>query len=185
MPRMTGDRVLGLVCLAGGALLLAVWIPLDVETGIAETVRRRVVLGDSLAPTAAGVVILLAGLLLTFGPGEGEDGLARDHLRYLASVGGVLVLSLLVMRHAGPAIAGLAGLMDPGLGDYRALRDTAPWKHLGLALGGTGMVAGLIGVIEGRLSLSAVLVALAAVAGIVAVFDLPFDDLLLPPNGDV
>jgi hypothetical protein len=84
------------------------------------------------------------------------------------------------MRWFGPVLAGV--LMEGG---YRPLRDTAPWKHLGFLFGGAGMIAAMISMVEGRVTLRAVLVGLAAAIGLIIIYDLPFDDLLLPPNGDV
>ncbi len=46
------------------------------------------------------------------------------------------------------------------------------------------MVFGLISLVEHRLSWRRAGAALLAVAALIVVYDLPFDDLLLPPNGD-
>jgi hypothetical protein len=55
--------VLGLVVLALAGLVF--WaISADVQTGVVETVRRRRVIGDALAPMAAACVLLAGGLLL-------------------------------------------------------------------------------------------------------------------------
>ena len=43
----------------------------------------------------------------------------------------------------------------------------------------------MIAFVEEQLSWRAMLIALAAVAGIILLYDVPFDDILLPPNGDV
>ena len=69
--------------------------------------------------------------------------------------------------------------------EYRLLRDTVPWKYVGFASGGFVIVAGASSVVEGRFSRSAALAGIVAVLLIIALYDLPFDDLLLPPNGDV
>lgn len=172
---------LGLVCLVFALVIAALWVPLDVETGLIEKVRRRVTIGDALAPTVAAAFIGLGGLLLMLAPGRnGDERLSGRNLRFLALLLSGLVAALLLMRWAGPlAVA----VLDAG--EYRLLRDTAPWKWIGFALGGFALVAGLIVWIEGRLSLRALLVAAGAVLALIAVFDLPFEDLLLPPNGDV
>jgi hypothetical protein len=47
------------------------------------------------------------------------------------------------------------------------------------------MVGGLISYIEGHLRIRSFLIGLGSALALVAVYDLPFDDLLLPPNGDV
>jgi len=52
---------LGWLGIALCGLMLFVWIPLDVDTGIIEKVRRQVTLGDSFAPTVAALIIGLGG----------------------------------------------------------------------------------------------------------------------------
>ena len=85
------------------------------------------------------------------------------------------------MRWLGPLAVELFGAE----GSYRALRDTAPWKHLGFVAGGTLLVAGLMALVEGRLTMRGVVIGLLATFALILLYDLPFDDLLLPPNGDV
>ena len=41
-----------------------VWIPADVESGVVETFRRRIVIGDAMAPTAVAVGMIVAAFLL-------------------------------------------------------------------------------------------------------------------------
>ena len=47
------------------------------------------------------------------------------------------------------------------------------------------MIFCMISFVEQRITWRALWVALAAVIGIIVLYDLPFDDVLLPPNGDV
>jgi hypothetical protein len=47
------------------------------------------------------------------------------------------------------------------------------------------MIAGSVAQIEGRITLRVLLIACLAVAVLIAIYDLPFDDLMLPPIGDV
>ena len=68
--------------------------------------------------------------------------------------------------------------------EYRLLRNEVPWKYLGFALGGTCVVTGLIALVERKVSLRAAAFGVFCGAVIIAAYDLPFDDLLLPPNGD-
>ena len=91
----------------------------------------------------------------------------------------ICAAGILAMRYAGPLIA--AGQE----GGYRPLRGTAPWKYIGFALGGGGMVAALVTLVEGRLRWTALATAAFAVIAIILLYDMPFEDLLLPPNGDV
>lgn len=170
---------LGLLTILLACFLIFVWVPLDVETSYVEKVRRRLTIGDAMAPTVAGVILAIGGLLTILRPGP-KAGVTATNLKFL----GILLLTLFgafaVMRWAGPALAGV--LTEVG---YRPLRDTAPWKYLGYFLGGTFMIAGLITLGAGQFRWVHLGIALLAVSVLIAIYDLPFDDLLLPPNGDV
>jgi hypothetical protein len=178
--RFNSDQWLGLFASLGAVLLIFVWVPLDVETGLVEKVRRQLTIGDALAPTVAGVVILLGGVLCFARPNAGDPKLGADNLRWLAVLVASITLSLLVMRYVGPALVEL--ITEPS---YRALRATPPWNYIGYLLGGTVLIAGLNAAINGRLRPRAVLVGFAASLIIAMLYDLPFDDLQLPPNADV
>jgi len=64
------------------------------------------------------------------------------------------------------------------------MRATYPYKLIGFVLGGFALVFGLSALIEGQIRTSRAILALITVAILVAVFDLPLDSVLLPPNGD-
>ncbi|MEM8591356.1 MAG: hypothetical protein AAGF13_02405 [Pseudomonadota bacterium] len=164
-------------------LAIFVWVPLDTDTGLIERVRRRVTIGDALAPTIALAIIALGGLLLLISDrnSDTQPSMRPANLTYAATFLAALLATFALMRWAGPAAVSLLGPDEP----YRLLRDTAPWKWIGFALGGTGLITGLIATIERRFTLRALLVGLGFTAALIALFDLPFDDLLLPPNGDV
>jgi len=120
-------------------------------------------------------------LLLPRGAAHAEPTLTFALVLCLIALLGGLARVLLMMRWAGPLASWVAG----SEAEYRLLRTTAPWKWIGFALGGVTLVTGTIAAIERRLTLRAWLIGIGAVALLIAVFDLPFDDLLLPPNGDV
>ncbi|MEO1550654.1 MAG: hypothetical protein AAFR93_09510 [Pseudomonadota bacterium] len=175
------NTVLGLLCVAFGAGLFLLWIPMD--TGSAYLVKQRgqLSLGDALAPGFAASLLALSGLLLLLGPKAADvKRLTTGHLRFLGVVLALVVASLLVMRWAGPLLASILAEED-----YRVLRDTAPWKHIGFVAGGSLLVSGLIAVVERGWTWRAAAIGLGAALAIIALYDLPFDDLLLPPNGDV
>ena len=172
--------LLALTSIAAACVIIFVWIPLDSGTGYIEKVRRQVNIGDALAPTLAASFVLLGGLLLLFDRSQSDARLTRNNVSFLILFLAVLGVAFAVMRWAGPISANF--LTETG---YRPLRDTMPWKYVGFFLGGTGMIAALIGLVEGRVTLRAILIGVAAAIALIAVFDLPFDDLLLPPNGDV
>ena len=175
------NLILGLVVVLAALVVAFLWVPMDTTTGLVEKVRRRVTIGDALAPTIAAGFLGLGGfLVLAFERPVNARRLTARNLQFLAIFLSLLFASLMLMRWVGPALAGL--LTDSG---YRPLRDTTPWKHLGFLVGGTGMIAALIAMVETKVTLRAVLVGLAATLALIAVYDLPFDDLLLPPNGDV
>ena len=176
----SANRVLALICIALSLIVIFVWIPLDVETGLIEKVRRRVSLGDAVLPTVAMVFVLVGGLMTAFDRGP-VARLSVYNFVFLLFLLLCLAASLAVMRWTGPLVVSIAGAE----GDYRALRDTVPWKYTGFALGGITFVASLMALIEGRPSFRGIVVGLLAVIVLIIVYDLPFDDLLLPPNGDV
>ncbi|MEO1686366.1 MAG: hypothetical protein AAFU61_00505 [Pseudomonadota bacterium] len=187
MSRLRSDLPLGVVAAASGAFALAVWIPLDVETSVIDVWRRQTTIGDAMLPTAAAAGLTLAGLLTAAsGARAARPAIAKPFApAFPAALLALLTLSLLLMMWVGPTASALLG---PEGASYRELRDTAPWKHLGFVAGGLTMVAGLILLAERRADpgavLRAALWATIAVVGLIALFDLPFDDLLLPPNGD-
>ena len=178
--RLTGDKWLGLIAIIFALVLVLVWVPLDTETGLIEKVRRQVTLGDGLGPTVAGVVILLGGVLTFFNSDALGQTLDAGNLKWLGWLLASIACGLVLMRYSGPLITGL--LTDQS---YRALRATPPWNYIGYIIGGMVLVAALITLVGGKLRPGAVLVGLLASLIIALLYDLPFDDLQLPPNGDV
>ena len=87
---------------------------------------------------------------------------------------------VMVMLYAGP----LSVSLFAGSEEYRLLRNTLPWKYIGYLLGGFLLMIGIIGVIERRVSPRTILPAVAVPLSIALFYDLPFDDVLFPPNGD-
>ena len=148
-----------------------------------EKVRRQTNIGDALAPTVAAFVIGLGSLLLLLFERKKTDqpGLGLASLKFIGIQIAVLVSGFLVMLYAAPIVL---WLFD-GTAEYRLLRDTAPWKFIGYLLGGTAIVSGLISQAEGRFSGRSVVIGLCVALALIASYDLPFDNLLLPPNGDV
>lgn len=180
MPRLHPNTILGALALAFGLVLAFVWVPLDAENGIVYTRRGRYNIGDGLAPTVAAVFFLVPGLMLIFGrKAPDAPRLGRSDVIFLMAVLSATAIGLLVMRYAGP----LAAIAEEG--GYRALRATVPWKYIGFLLGGPIIVGGLISFVEGRATLRAALIGLTAALVILLLYDVPFEDLLLPPNGDV
>ena len=184
--KLNRDSLLGLLCIAFALLLIAVWVPLDTETGIIEKVRRHLALGDALAPTVAGLFILVGGLMLALQAApDSAKAITSRNLAFLARLLVLLIASTVLMRWSGPLAVTASNALTGGDLSYRLLRDTVPWKYIGFVLGGMTLVAGLVTLVEQRLTWRTLAIALAAVLVLIALYDLPFDDLLLPPNGDV
>lgn len=181
MRNLSTNAYLGLACILFALAIAFVWIPLDTDTWLVERSRGKYTVGDSLAPTLAAVFILIAGLMLLFEDSHGNERPSRENLRFIGAMilfGGVAII---VMRWAGPVAVMLLSSGD----EYRLLRDTAPWKYIGFALGGGMLVLAMIAFVEERVTARAGLVAILAVIGIILLYDVPFEDVLLPPNGDV
>ncbi len=179
--RVNQDVILGALALFLGCLVVFYWAPMDSDTGIAEKVRGRWSIGDALAPTVAGFVIAGAGLFIALGGflRGAEATISTRNFAYLAAFLAIVVSGFLVMRYAGPVIAGVFGE------EYRVLRDERPWKYTGFVLGGGGMIFGLISLAEGRIAVRRLLLGLIIATVLALLYDLPFEDLIMPPNGDV
>lgn len=179
MPKFTQDRVLGLIAIALGLFVALYWAGADSETGLIEKLRGRYSVGDALAPTVAGVFLALAGLWLAI-TADVKVTFTRANAGFIAAVIGLLFISLGLMRWGGPWIVeAITGA------DYRPQRDTAPWKYIGFLLGGTTMISALIYVVERQVRWSRLIIALGVTVFLAFFYDIPFEDLLLPPNGDV
>ena len=165
-------------------VIVFVWVPLDVGSGVLEKVRRSVQIGDSLAPVLAALVIALGSVLLLLNHKSdlATNTLRAKNLHYMLMLAALFCIVFILMRWTGPLLTLLFG---PDGTPYRLLRDTQPWKYLGYAVGGIVLIAGLISLVEKRLTATAIIIAIVAVMAIIVFYDLPFDDLLLPPNGDV
>lgn len=175
---------LGVIVLALGAVVI--WaISVDVQTGIVETVRRRRIIGDALAPAVAAGTLLVAGVLLLLERPSGPVQISRESWLFLAAASAILALSLIVMRWTGPGLVELLRLLGADLPEYRQLRATRPWSWTGYVAGGAVLVGGLISLTRLRPSWRALALGLAVATALAAAYDLPFRNLILPPNGDL
>lgn len=103
----------------------------------------------------------------------------RANWVWMARLLGLFAVTLILMRYAGPVVLAWSE------GGYRPLRATAPWSYIGFLLGGTVMIGALTGLTMRRLSLRDFAIGFAAALVIALLYDVPFEDLLLPPNGDL
>ena len=185
--RSNSNAILGGLCVLAAALVAFVWVPLDVDSGVIEQVRRRVQIGDSLAPVTAAVFIAIGGLVLLLVERRVPDqpAFTLRNLRFIALSAAIVVAGFLIMRFTGPLTVDVVNLLTGGELQYRLLRDSAPWKFIGYFIGGIFVVAGLMAQTEGGITRKNLGIATAVVIALILIFDVPFDDLLLPPNGDV
>lgn len=185
--RSKSNAILGGFCLLAAVLVAFVWVPLDVDSGIVEQVRRRVQIGDSLAPITAAVFIAIGGLILLLVERRVPDQpvLGWGNLRFIGIAAAIVIVGFLIMRFAGPLAVELFNQLAGTERQYRLLRDTVPWRFSGYFIGGVFIVSGLMAQANGSLTWKNVGIATIVVIALILIFDLPFDDLLLPPNGDV
>lgn len=170
-------------------LTLFVWIPADVQSGIVDTFRRRTTIGDAMTPTVTAAAILAVSIVLGISALTGRGSSAGPALDFrsadfLTRLVLVVAISLGLMATLGPLTVDVLNQLGADIGSYRQLRDTAPYKYIGFAVGGFTLVFGLIRTVEGRFSIGAALFAAIGVVALVLLYDVPFDDFLLPPNGD-
>lgn len=193
MTREQWNAILGLGCLAFALVTLLLWIPSGVETGVIEDVRRQTVIGDAMAPTVWSIGLGLLGALLAAGSlmklreggkGAPTGGPTWANLRFLILLLAIVLGALVLMMVAGPAVVKVSQVLGSDVDNYRAMRATRPWKYIGYLAGGFVMIFGLMTTIARRLSWRLALIAAAAVVVMALAYDLPFKNLLLPPNGD-
>lgn len=176
------NRILG-ICFIVLALVIAVlWIPFDVGSGITAKARRQIHIGDAMLPALACLFVFIGALMVAIRANSlPQISPSRRDILFLFHILAIIALSFAIMRWLGEFT--VWGLLEET--NYRTLRDTVPWKYLGFLVGGTILVSGLISLVEGRVTTKSIVMGLLTSIALVVVYDLPFDDLLLPPNGDV
>ena len=182
-PPTKVNLILAIVVVIFAALVVFVWIPIDVESGIFEKVRRRYEIGDAFAPTLAVGLLGVGGLMLLVESLQFSStvSLSLRSLKFVAVLLASFAAFTSLLVWTGPLLVSL--IADTG-SEYRLLRDTIPWKYSGYLVGGTFLISALISLMEHRVRWQSVAIAVTAVVAMILLYDLPFDDLLLPPNGD-
>ena len=89
------------------------------------------------------------------------------------------------MRWAGPLPCGAAGCLARRVPDTASCATRPHGNTLGFILGGSTLVGAFICLASQKIRARFFLIGLAAAVAMIVLYDLPFDDLLLPPNGDV
>ena len=118
--------------------------------------------------------------MLLLKSGDNAQALNKNNMTWLFLLLLLVTISIGLMRFAGPAVVSVLGDQD-----YRALRDTLPWKYIGFVIGGTFLISSIMTVVDRHFSWLRLFIALVATLLIAMFYDLPFDNLVLPPNGDV
>lgn len=164
-------------------ITLFIWIPADIETGVIDVWRRTVRIGDAMLPTFAACGILGASIVIAvkniFAKSRSSVRTVDPHFAF--SLCAILIISLGLMVFTGSAAI---WLWTGGEIQYRQVLTAAPWKYLGFLTGGTLMVFGFISLSEHQLRWRSVMIAAISTLLIALLYDLPFDSLFLPPNGD-
>lgn len=187
LRKLPQNRVLGVVVSVLGLAALLFWLPNDVDSGLIEKVRRRYQIGDMLGPMVALSTMLFGGVWLTLSKDRQPTGRMLAPARAIGLFIAFITIALVLMRWTGPASVWLGeavGLIEAGTG-YRPLRDTLPWKITGFLAGGTILIWTLSAVADSAWTWRRLGIAFVITLVIGAAFDLPFEDLVLPPNGDV
>lgn len=175
------------------------WIPTDIESGLIEQDRYSVQIGDALLPTVTALAILGLSLLLALQSFlktqkgwkdridllKDEASLTAENAVNLLIMALILLCAVALMVWAGPLLVDALNALGVTDKSYRQLSDTAPYKYVGFALGGFVMVFGLIAWVQGQVHWRAGAVAIGMVFFLIVLYDVPFDSLLLPPNGSL
>lgn len=185
---------IGLVFCVFSLFSLLWWIPGDTETGVLVEDRYSIEIGDAMAPTMVAFGILFISLSLIAGAvfqrgaapadaGEGNIGLSLENMKNMGVAALLIMTSLALMIWCGPLVVSLLQVLGADVPEYRLLSAAVPYKYIGFASGGFVLVFGLISWIEGKMSWRAAAAATGAVVALILIYDVPFDSLLLPPNG--
>lgn len=180
----------GLIALILSLIALFLWVPFDSETPPIYTFRRQTYIGDAMLPmvAAAGIAICaLVHVLLSY--------LRKDHKGggnpfdpqtaiFFGIFGAICIVSFVLMFWSGAAAVALFAQTGDETVTYRQMRGALPWKYIGFVLGGFTLVFGITSLIEGGFNAKRVLSSILAVVALIVLFDVPFDTILLPPNGD-
>ena len=171
---------------------LLVWIPNDIETGVIERFRRQITIGDAMAPTMVAwgvllvsIALLIDAILSSRAPRASENSVMdAQSFVFLFKLIIVIIIALLLMFYGGPLLVDFLNLVNGEGNNYRLLKGSPPYKYIGYILGGFVMVFGSIGVVENKFSANGAWLSIIAVTVLTLLYDVPFDNLLLPPNGD-
>lgn len=190
MLNRSAEITIAMIILVFALFVALIWVPIDSETPAVYTFRRRTNIGDAFLPLVAAVgmaIFACIHVILSWRRARNDGSDAPFDvlsLLYLLIFFGIVAVSLGLMFWSGPLLLSLFYGSGEGVPTYREMRSSFPWKYLGFVLGGTVMVFGLITLVEGRMRWNRLWIAILTVLVLILIFDVPFDTILLPPNGD-
>ena len=181
---------IGLFGLLFAAIVVLIWVPHDIKGAFLETTRAgKPDPGDAFFPVLLGIMIGVISLLQILSAflrsQEDRDPshyarLRPVNMRFLAIFTSILAVSIGVLFWTGPLFV---WIFETGV-TYRQMVDTAPYKYIGLSLGGFLMTFTFIAWAEGRLRWRSAVVSVALIAFLILIFDGLLDNIQLPPNAD-
>ena len=77
------DKLLAIFFVITALLIIFIWVPMDTGTGLVEKVRRKYSIGDALAPTVAGAILLMGGILVWLRPSP-DSSISKQHVMWMA-----------------------------------------------------------------------------------------------------
>ena len=171
---------------------LGVWIPSDVETGLIETSRYATNIGDALYPSFIAILLCFLSVALLMQEylikQSTDENVPNDDKSYelfytIFTIFTILLISMLLIVSAGNVLTKITNIIGITDNTYRQLSATAPYKYTGISLGGFFLVFSLISWVQQEITLRAAGIAAGMVLILIFAYDVPFDTLLLPPNG--
>lgn len=185
-PSRTARILLGAAAVAVALLLWLVVIPAGAPGELIEVVRRRARIGDAAMPALAALFIALGGGVLVFE--RGGPPILRTVPVWPTLFAAVVAAASLAFLYVGDALVALMRNVRPDLAEFRSLRTTLPWAWAPFVIGGAIVVAPLVIASEGlhvRRWLAAFAYGAVVALAIAAFLTLPFEDVLIPPQGDL
>ena len=147
---------IGLFGASFALLALFLWFPNDIKGDFIELTRAgKQEPGDAFFPVLIVVFIaflslvqIVTGFLLR----RSEDDIAEPpispaNVLFLAMLAAIIFASLGLMYWLGPLVVSISGVAE----EYRHVSDTAPYKYIGMVLGGFALTFTLISWAEGRI----------------------------------
>jgi len=181
------DIGIGLFGFLFAVIALTIWFPNDIKGEFVGLTRAgRPEPGDAFFPVLLGVFIAFISICLiysAFGQRQNtaETGrITTKNLVFLTILGALIGGSLTLMFWLGPLAVWLSGVDAT----YRQLVDSAPYKYIGLVIGGFVLTFSVITWAEGRIRPRSAIVSVLLLIVIILVFDVMLTNIQLPPNAD-